>query len=396
MALIAALVWCLALLLLLPTLADLWSVLAPLVPPPPGLDAPSPRILALVPAHNEALLVGDCLHSLLAQDYPASHWRVLVVADNCTDDTAMRVRALGVECLERREPELPGKPRAIAWALQQVSLEDVDAVTIVDGDVVVSSGFASGLAASAPLNERGVQPYNDVRNPGESAITRMSAVFAAARFRGSFALKRRVGLTIPLSAGLCLGTGVLARYGWDAFSLCEDWELYASLTSRGVPIDLAAEAHLYAQETKSFKQSGRQRRRWMLGKLDVLARWGGRLFMSRRIGWHQKLDALGELTAPGPALHLGVVATVAGLGALVPFPGQAWALAALGASLARPAAYAMVGIVRDPKPVAALRAFVFLPWYVGWRLLSAVGALLTARRRGWERTERHAELDSTI
>jgi 1,2-diacylglycerol 3-beta-glucosyltransferase len=378
--------------LLLPTVSDLWSLFALSRPKAPRHPGGQPRILALVPAHDEALLIEDTVRSLLAQDYPGDRWRVLVIADNCTDDTAARARAAGAECLERQDPERRGKPQAIAWAIEHTSLQNLDAVTIVDADVIVAPDFARGLAREAPLNEKAVQPYNDVRNPGASALTRMSAVFAAARFRGSFVLKQRAGLSIPLSAGLCVGTDVLRRYGWDAFSLCEDWELYASLTARGAPVELASGAHLYAQETKSLRQSSRQRRRWMLGKLAVLTAWGGRLVFTARASPHQKLDALGELTSPGPALHLGLVT----LAWIVAVPARATAvpaLFALTASLLRPAVYAGIGIARDAEPIRALRAFVLLPWYAGWRLLSAVAAIVTAGGSEWERTERHIELD---
>lgn len=373
---------------LLPTLSDLWSLVELRRSAPPSPPTRRPRILALVPAHNEALLIEDTVRSLLSQDYPRGRWRVLVVADNCTDDTAVRARAAGAECLERRDPARRGKPCAIAWAIDQISLRDLDAVTIVDADVIVAPDFAAGLAKESPLNGKAVQPYNDVRNPGETTLTRMSAVFAAARFQGSFLLKARAGLGIPLSAGLCVGTDVLRRYGWDAFSLCEDWELYASLTARGVPVGLATEAHLYAQETKSLRQSGRQRRRWMLGKLAVLGAWGGRIVLSRQASVHQKLDALAELMSPGPALHLGLVVAVWAVAWLIGALGGPWVLA-LTASLLRPAVYAGIGIARDSHPLRAIRAFAFLPLYAGWRLISAVGALVTASSLEWERTERH-------
>ena len=376
--------------LLLPTLCDLWSLVEVRRSVPGRRPTHPPRILALVPAHNEALLIGATVRTLLAQIYPQGRWRVLVIADNCTDDTAAQARAAGADCLERNDLEHRGKPHAIAWAIDQISLRDFDAVTIVDADVIVAPDFAAGLANEAPLNGKAVQPYNDVRNPGETTLTRMSAVFAAARFQGSFLLKARVGLSIPLSAGLCVGTEILRRYGWDAFSLCEDWELYSSLTARGVPVGLATEAHLYAQETKSLRQSGRQRRRWMLGKLAVLGAWGGRIVLSRHASLHQKLDALAELISPGPALHLGLVVAVWAVAWLTGALGGPWVLV-LTASLVRPAVYAGIGIVRDAHPLRAIRAFAFLPLYAGWRLISAFGALVTASGLEWERTERHAE-----
>src|SRR2546426_1044060 len=159
----------------------------------------------------------------------------------------------GVECLERHDPAFPGKPQAIAWALEQLPRGEYDAVAVVDADVVVDPEFAEGLAAAGSLQDRAVQPYNDVRNPTDSAVTRMASVLAAARYRGSFLLKRSVGLNTPLSAGMCVGSRVLAVHGWRAFSIGEDWEWYAMLAAHGVPSDYARDAHLYAQGSRFLR-----------------------------------------------------------------------------------------------------------------------------------------------
>ena len=49
------------------------------------------QLTALVPAHNEALTIAATLQSLWSQTRPPD--RVVVVADNCTDDTAELARA---------------------------------------------------------------------------------------------------------------------------------------------------------------------------------------------------------------------------------------------------------------------------------------------------------------
>ncbi len=56
-------------------------------------------LTVLVPAHNEATGIRATLESLLAQSHPPD--RVIVVADNCTDDTADIAREVGVEVLRR-------------------------------------------------------------------------------------------------------------------------------------------------------------------------------------------------------------------------------------------------------------------------------------------------------
>ncbi|MFX5714032.1 glycosyltransferase, partial [Acinetobacter baumannii] len=54
-----------------------------------------PRIAVLVPAHNEAGGIAEVIAGIRAQ--LAQGDRVLVVADNCSDDTAAIARAAGAE-----------------------------------------------------------------------------------------------------------------------------------------------------------------------------------------------------------------------------------------------------------------------------------------------------------
>lgn len=58
-----------------------------------------PRVAVLVPAHNESLIIIATLNSLLPQLQAGD--RLLVVADNCSDDTAALARAAGAEVIER-------------------------------------------------------------------------------------------------------------------------------------------------------------------------------------------------------------------------------------------------------------------------------------------------------
>ncbi len=392
MMVISLLIGLVAVALLLPTASDLLSLARIATGRRRRAITPAeelPRLLFLVPAHNEELLIESCVRSLVGMRYPATCYSVVVIADNCTDRTSPLARAAGARCLERHDQALPGKPRAIAWALERLPRGEYDAVAVVDADVVVDPEFAEGLATAGSLRHKAVQPYNDVRNPADSAVTRMASVLAASRYRGSFLLKRRVGLNTPLSAGMCVGSRVLAVLGWRAFSIGEDWEWYAMLTAHGVPIDYACDAHLYAQEARSLRQGASQRRRWMAGKLTVLFRRGPDIARSRAIGLHQKLDALAELAAPGPAVHLGLVMLLGGLALAAPLPAGAILAGGLVTSLARPVTYALVGLATDPEPLRALAAFAFLPIYTIWRMRAAAGALWMLGDRPWIRTERH-------
>ena len=133
------------------------------------------------------------------------------------------------------------------------------------------------MARAAPLNHKVLQAYFDVANPQDSSLTRMAAVLAAANFRFAYPLKRRVGVNAPLLGnGMCIGAGVLATHGWKAFTIAEDWELYALYTAQGISIESVEGARLFAQEACSLRQSSTQRQRWTAGKLTVLIRTSAR------------------------------------------------------------------------------------------------------------------------
>jgi len=354
----------------------------------PAGGSASSRFVFLIPAHNEQELIGDCVRSVLAMQYPGDKVRVIVLADNCSDSTAARARALGVECWERTDADLRGKPRALAWALAQIELHDYDAIVILDADALVDPQYAAALDRAGPLRGKAVECFDDVRNRNASALTRMAALYSAARFRAAFRLKRALGLAVPLSDGMCVGTDVLREHPWSAFGLAEDWEVYAILTAAGVPIDLCVGAHLYAEEARNLRQATSQRQRWLTGRLTALGEFGPALLTSARIGWHQKLDAIAELCSPGPAVHLAAAALISATLWMAHAPGAAAIGGLLAASLLRPVAYAVIGVWIDPQPLRAVASLASLPFYAAWRLIVALGGLRLLRDGPWVRTAR--------
>jgi cellulose synthase/poly-beta-1,6-N-acetylglucosamine synthase-like glycosyltransferase len=389
----------LAAILFLPSLSDAVSVVRVARRGPVARStrsAQTPRLLFLVPAHNEELLLPACLVSLRAMHYPGDRVDVVVVADNCTDRTAVIAQVAGVRCLVRNAPTDPGKPRAIAWALAQVRVAEYDAVAIVDADTEVDREFAAQLATAAPLTGKALQPYNGVSNRTENALTRMSAVLSAANHGLAYVLKTRAGVSVPLSAGMCIGSEILAAHGWTVSSLSEDWELYALLTTRGVSVEGVPGALIRAQEAASLQAGGSQRRRWTAGKVGVLLRYAWPLMRSREAGAARKLDALAELTAVGPVLHAGIVSLAVAATALVRPPGWDWIAAVLLAGLLRPLIYTVIAMGSDPEPMAALRAFLFLPFYAVWRLYTALTTLAMLGGRPWVRTARGEPVRSEL
>jgi 1,2-diacylglycerol 3-beta-glucosyltransferase len=355
-----------------------------------------PRLLFLVPAHDEELLIAECARSLQDMTYPAANRRIIVIADNCSDQTARIARDVGVEALIRTDLQARGKPHAISWALGQVLLRDWDACVIIDADSTVAPGFASGLAKLAPLNDIAFQANFGVLNEFESWLTRLGGVLSRCRYDVTYPLKQSAGLNCPITGnGMGFGTNLLIRDGWRAFSITEDSELYAVYTEAGVPIRHASQASLFSQEPRSLQQGGTQRRRWLAGRIRIIREWAVRLILSPNIGWHQKLDAFVELGLAIPVLHLLVAAVVvatalAGVGGSY---GQ-WIAALAAASLTGVAATTIVVIRSHPQPWRTSFSFFMLPVYAVWRLVVLLRTLSTLRDTTWRKTSRTAHAKS--
>ncbi|HEY7945091.1 MAG TPA: hypothetical protein VIH15_11355, partial [Casimicrobiaceae bacterium] len=150
-------------------------------------------------------------------------------------------------------------------------------------------------------------------------------------------------------------------------------------------------ARASVQEARSLKQSGSQRRRWAAGKFDVLFACAGPLLRSNRIGMRQKLDALAELSSPGPVVALGFALVLGIIVATLPLPGWPLLLIALALPIARLAVYVAAALRLEPEPWPAVRALGYLPIYLLWRLAVQASSLTMIGRGRWVRTERHSE-----
>lgn len=79
----------------------------------------SRRYVVLVPAHDESAVIADTLAGLAKAVGPSG--QVLVIADNCSDDTAAIARRAGVRVLERTDTVRRGKGHALMAGVEAVA-----------------------------------------------------------------------------------------------------------------------------------------------------------------------------------------------------------------------------------------------------------------------------------
>jgi cellulose synthase/poly-beta-1,6-N-acetylglucosamine synthase-like glycosyltransferase len=386
----------LALVVALPAICDMWCLVRRrrTGPLPAAGETPDSRIIFLVPAHNEALLIRRCVRSLLAQRYPRDGLMVAVVADNCTDDTAQAAREEGATVLERQSDTERGKGHAIAWALQQLPLARYAAVVIVDADTLVDDDYALYLASWAPLEEKAIQSYDGMSNEFENWLTRMAGVLTRNRYGIALPLKVKAGLSVPLTGdGTVLGSRLLERSPWSVATITEGWELYARYTLDGLQVIYEPRSRLYAQETRGLAQSRSQRERWTAGRLAVLRMYLGPIMTKGNAGLLQRLDLIAELTNLGPIMRAAIGVVGGALAAGAGLPGWAVLTALFATGVVQPGIYSAISLVNHPQPGRTISAFLRLPFYAVWRVAVGVRAFALSGRTLWVRTSRHEEAD---
>ncbi|MFS8068599.1 MAG: glycosyltransferase family 2 protein, partial [Byssovorax sp.] len=234
------------------------------------------RFDIVVPAHDEEAGIAATIGSLRALDYPADRYRILVIADNCTDATARVAADAGALVIERQDAAQRGKGYALALAFAQVERDDVaDAVVVIDADSLVSPDLLRAFARRFAAGESVLQAAYGGRSPDSSWRSRLM-VIALALFHGVRSLGReRLGLSAGLRGnGMGFSREVLRRVPARAFSIVEDVEYGIALAKAGYRVGYVHGAQVLGDMAPPGPAAASQRLRWERGRA-ALARAEG-------------------------------------------------------------------------------------------------------------------------
>jgi len=275
-AMLHTLIWTLLWLLTLPALfACGYVLLATLLSARPRVPPPSSRQLRfdlIVPAHNEASVIERTVASLRALDWPADRFRVLVVTDNCSDNTAALAAAAGAEVLERRDSRQRGKGYALDFGFRHSAGQSwADAVVVVDADSEASANLLEACAARLERGADAVQVHYGVLNPWASWRTRLITIAKAAFHIVRSRARERLQLSCGIRGnGWCVTHKLLRQLPFHAFSVTEDVEYGIDLGLAGWRVHYADEAHVDGEMASNAKVASRQRQRWESGRFQLI------------------------------------------------------------------------------------------------------------------------------
>ena len=349
------------------------------------------RFAIVVPSHNEAAVIERTVASLLALDWPAAQRRLLVIADNCSDDTAALARAAGAEVWERQHATERGKGYALRFAYERLLAEadPVDAVVVVDADTEVSRNLLAAFAARIEAGEGAMQAFYGALNPMASWRTRLMTIALAMIHRLRGRGRERLGVSGGLKGnGMCFSLATLRRVPHQSFSLVEDLEYAIQLGRAGIRVAYVDEAEVLGEMVSTGEAAASQRQRWE----------GGRRALVREHGWPLLRRAIAQRS--GLLLDLAFDVLVPPLATLVLFATllalvAATAMVLMGSCafwfallpLAALLLYVLRGVAVSGLGLQGWLDLAFAPFYVLWKL----SLRLKPADKDWVRTQREAE-----
>ncbi len=352
--------------------------------------SPRPRIAVLVPAHDEALTIGTTIASILPE--LAEGDRLLVVADNCSDDTADLARGAGAEVVERADATRRGKGFALDFGMRHLAGDPPDVVVIIDADCRPEAGCLALIAGRAAATGRPIQAHYDLLPPkGTRSLYLSMATFAwrvknFARPFGAF----RLGLSCQLmGTGMAFPWRLLSSYNLATSEIVEDLVYGLELARAGHPPLFCPQAKITSEFPIATEGQHTQRTRWETGHLATIAGYVPGLLVDavRRRDPVLLGLALDAAVPPIAFLALLVVAyTLLALLAAILGGG----MAAMGWALAIAVLFAWALFLawwRVGRDVVTFYELVLAPAYI----LSKVGLygrVLLGRKVGWIRSKR--------
>jgi 1,2-diacylglycerol 3-beta-glucosyltransferase len=350
------------------------------------------RFDIVVPSHNEESGIEETVRSLKALAYPADMFRILVIADNCTDRTAELARGAGAIVVERFDAVNRGKGYALSLAYEKILKEGfADAAVVVDADTVVTSNLLSAFSRRFDEGAEAVQAEYAVSVGTESWRSRLMVIAFTLFHAVRSSARERLGLSAGLRGnGMAFAIGLLRRIPSRAYSIVEDVEYGCEIGLNGVRVVYAEEAVVMSEMPTTGASARSQRERWEGGRMRLVREYVPKLIgRGLREGSGVKLDLAADLLVP-PLATLGL-ANVLGLtlavllnvfGNVGPALIVLWtvSLLALIAYVARGAAMARVG----PRVILDL---AWAPVYAVWKLTLLFRRRKTSRSE-WVRTQR--------
>lgn len=348
-----------------------------------------PSVAVLVPAHNEASGIAATLCSIQVQLQCGD--RVLVVADNCLDDTVAVAAAAGAETIERSDSVRRGKGYALDFGVRYLALAPPEVVIIVDADCLLQSGALDLLACWSLAANRPIQALYLMQSPVGAGLKTRVAEFAWAVKNWARALGfHRAGLPCQLmGTGMAFPWPLLEQAELASGHIVEDLKLGLDFARLGQAPLFCSEALVTSMFPTNLEGVDSQRTRWEHGHLGMILKEGPRLlFESLRTTNRDLLALTIDMCVPPLALLTMLVLVFCLLGMLLwAVTGKAlpWSLAIINPAILGLAVLSVW--TRFGRDILTFRNLAYAPIYALSKI-PLYAKFLVRRQVEWVRSHR--------
>ncbi len=357
-----------------------------------GLDRP--RVAIIVPAHNESVHVLPTIACLLPQLNATDI--LLLVADNCSDDTAQVARQAGATVVERYDTKNRGKGYALDYGLKALSADPPEVVMVIDADCIVSDKTLDVMTRAAIASQRPVQMLNLMQAAPDAGLRHRLLEFAmlvknkvrpmGSQWLGNACHLMGTGMAFPwqVIASLPLATGHIA----------EDMKLGIETAVRGKPAILDTRVQVSSRFPVHEKDAQAQKNRWEHGHLATMTELLPQLMRAvvKQKSWPLFVLMLDLMIPPLTLYTVVLVVTSFFIGLACMWQPQSFGLAAMTMTMACMALALSVFIAwwQHARTLISMRELMQIPFYVLWKMPIYL-AYFVGKRAGWVRAHRTSD-----
>ena len=347
------------------------------------------RSAVVMPAHNESSGIAPAIQAVLAQLQAGD--RLVVVADNCTDDTASVARLAGAEVIERHDPERKGKGYALDFGVRWLEKAPPDFTIIVDADCGVQPHCISELTRLSAASGRPTQALYLMHAAPNSRLSLRIAEFA-------WIIKNKVRPLGCLAMGWpcqLMGTGM--AFPWSVMQaaplatghLVEDMQLGLDLAKTGTPPLFCPRAQVISNFPSDVASINSQRTRWEHGHISVLIALGPKILWRalKRRNFSLLFMVLDLMVPPlaGLVLILAMMGVINTIWWFFTARAEPMMLSLIATTFVLTSV--VFAWVREGRQIVSPGEMLSMPWYVIAKIPVYI-RLFTKRQVEWVRTKR--------